>query len=436
MIFDAHHQFDEALVSYQCALSIMEYHGNNYEELCSTIYHGMATIYQQKGQPETALEFYEKALKIEMNILPSNHPSIAITFDNIGQLYFEMKDYSKALENFLKAFPIMLSTLPSNHPQLALLYANIGLAYEEQNETSKAIEYLLEAEQILDRSTLTSDHSLREGIYRTLAIVSRDNKMIDLSIRMHQKLIDVCKAQTPSNQYEIANWTSSLGDLFFYQGNHQQSFECHQLALNIIQQLPRTEKNKHLYSNIINSLRLTKHTDIAIEHYTRLLDEETNTQSIFAGELHNNLGAAYDLIDNSKLAIKHYREALSCYLNESETFSKEIAIIYCNIAIILHYSDEYENARSNLYKALDMLNKNEYYLHSRCHYTLGLIAEKTNDLNCARTHFDYAIELAMQEKYPNHNMINKYTFWLKKVINKIENNSSTNLETMRNSNEN
>jgi tetratricopeptide (TPR) repeat protein len=109
-------------------------------------------------------------------------------------------------------------------------------------------------------------------------------------------------------------------------------------------------------------------------------------------------------------------------LNESETFSKEIAIIYCNIAIILHYSDEYENARSNLYKALDMLNKNEYYLHSRCHYTLGLIAEKTNDLNCARTHFDYAIELAMQEKYPNHNMINKYTFWLKKVINKIENN--------------
>jgi tetratricopeptide (TPR) repeat protein len=434
--YNARRQFDQSLIHFRCALFIMKRCRIEYEEeLFSTIYHGMATTFVQKGQLKTALEFYDKTSKIELNILPSNHPSIAMTFNNIGQLYFEMKDYSKALENFLKAFPIMLSTLPNNHPQLAQLYANIGSAYSKQNEISKSIKYLLEAEQIIDRSTLTSDHQLREDIYRTLGIVSRDNKMIDLSIRMHYRLIDILKAQIPSDQYKIADCTCSLGYVLFNQGDHQQSFECYQLALDIIQQLPRTEKNKYLYNDIINSLLHTKHVDIAIEHYTRLLDEEMNAQSLFAGKLHNNLGTAYDLIDNNHLAIKHYREALNCYLNKSEIFAKEIAVIHHNIAIILDNLGDYEDARSNLHKALDILDNTDHQFHSRCHYILGKINEKTNDLNCARIHFDHAIELSMQENHPNHTMIKTYTFCLQQVMKKIENNTSTNLEPIQKSNE-
>jgi hypothetical protein len=61
--------------------------------------------------------------------------------------------------------------------------------------------------------------------------------------------------------------------------------EYHRLALDAIQQLPCEEKNKSLYNDILSSLLCTKHVDIATEHYNRLLDEETNKQSIFAGKL-------------------------------------------------------------------------------------------------------------------------------------------------------
>jgi len=164
------------------------------EELYSTIYHGNASVYQQKNQVEKALEFYEKTLNIEFNILPANHPSIAITLNSIGLLYLQMDDYPKTLEKFLKCLPIMLPTLSNNHPELAVIYMNIGLVYKEQNEISKSIEHLLEAEQIIDRSTLTFNHNLRENLYHLLMTVSRGNNMIDLSIRMHHKTMDVLKA--------------------------------------------------------------------------------------------------------------------------------------------------------------------------------------------------------------------------------------------------
>jgi tetratricopeptide (TPR) repeat protein len=435
MIYDVRREFDQALIHYRCALHIIERDRDGGEgELYSTIYNGMAAIFQQKGQLETALKFYEKTLKIELAILPSGHPSIAITYNNIGQLYFQMNESSKAFENYRKALPIMLSTLPNNHPDLATLYANIGIIYICQNQSSQGIENLLEAEKIIDRSILTFDHKSREDIYLKLTIMSRADKMIDLSIRMHKKLIDLYKARTPPDQYEIALWTHNLGNLLYDQGNLEEAFNYQQISLNIIEQLPRTEKNKDLYSLIIDGFSHSNHFDVAIEHYTRLLNEETNIQSLFAGKLHNNLGVVYDYMENDLMALKHYTAALTCYDSRPDIFKNQMVIIHYNIAVILNNLTDYENARLSLYKSLKIANENDYKFLGKCHYLFGETYEKTNNWVCAREHFHEAIELATRaNSHPQ--FIAKCTRHLQQVIIKIEENTSTNFEQIKKSNE-
>ncbi|CAF1118036.1 unnamed protein product [Adineta steineri] len=431
MIYDTRGQFDQALIHYRCALHIIERDDDDSEgELYSTIYNGMAAIFQQKYELKTALKLYEKVLKIELSVLPSSHPSIAITYNNIGQLYFKMEENLKAFENFLKARSIMLSTLPNNHPDLAFLYASIGAIYIIQNQVSKAIEHLLEAEQIIDRSTLTADHSLREDIYRTLIIVLSKSQMIDFSIRAHLKLIDMFKVRTPPVENEIAFWTSRLGRLFSNQGNYQQAFEYQQIALDTIQKLPRTQENKELYLIIIDNILQTRHFDIALEHYRRLLNEEADTRSQFAGKLHNNLGVVYDYMENDLLALKHYREALFCYDNLPDTFVNQLSIIHYNIAVILNNLADYEGSRSSLYKTLNILSDHDYELRSKCHCLLGEIYEKSSNWMYARKHFFKAIEFATQaNSHPQ--FIAKCTRHLEQVITKIEENDSTELESTK-----
>ena len=113
------------------------------------------------GEYPKALSYYEKALAIQQQSLPSNHPDLAIIL-NIGNVYmtrwvniqkhfrltkkhlqfnnnhflpiiliwldptttsvmvyFNMGEYPKALSSYEKALAIQQQSLPSNHPDLA-----------------------------------------------------------------------------------------------------------------------------------------------------------------------------------------------------------------------------------------------------------------------------------------------------------------------------
>ncbi|CAF1543817.1 unnamed protein product [Didymodactylos carnosus] len=77
---------------------------------------------------------------MQLKSLPSNRPSLATTYNNIGAVHAEKSEYDKALENYGTALEIQLKSLPSNHPSLATTYNNIGAVHAEKGEYDKALE--------------------------------------------------------------------------------------------------------------------------------------------------------------------------------------------------------------------------------------------------------------------------------------------------------
>ncbi|CAF5026811.1 unnamed protein product, partial [Rotaria sp. Silwood1] len=71
------------------------------------------------GDYSKALEFYDEALIIDEKALLPNHPDLAISYNNIGQVYNNMGDYLKALVFYEKAHKIKEKALPPNHPAFA-----------------------------------------------------------------------------------------------------------------------------------------------------------------------------------------------------------------------------------------------------------------------------------------------------------------------------
>jgi tetratricopeptide (TPR) repeat protein len=60
----------------------------------------MRSVLQDQDRLSEALNSYEQALQINLNILPDTHPSLAIRYNNIGMGYYDQGEYSKALFNF------------------------------------------------------------------------------------------------------------------------------------------------------------------------------------------------------------------------------------------------------------------------------------------------------------------------------------------------
>ena len=153
-------------------------------------YHHIGWAKHLKGEYKEALIYYEKALKIRQQLLPSNHPDLGHSYNCIGLVYYSMGEYSKALSSHEKALEIRQKSLPSNHPDLALSYMNIGLVYYSMGEYSKAL----------------------------------------LS---HEKALEIQQQSLPSNHPDLATSYNNIGNVYASMGEYSKALSSHEKALEI-----------------------------------------------------------------------------------------------------------------------------------------------------------------------------------------------------------
>ncbi len=73
--------------------------------------------------------------------MPPNHPDIATSYNNIGLIYKYKGEYETALDYYNKSLKIRIESLPPNHPDIATSYDNIGSIYDNKGEYNLAIKY-------------------------------------------------------------------------------------------------------------------------------------------------------------------------------------------------------------------------------------------------------------------------------------------------------
>jgi tetratricopeptide (TPR) repeat protein len=111
-------------------------------------YNNIGMAYRSKGEYDRAIEYYQKALKIDLKKLGPEHPNVAALYNNIGLAYGSKGEYDRAIEYYQKALKIDLKKLGPEHPGTARVYNNIGEAYDSKGEYDRAIEYFQKALKI------------------------------------------------------------------------------------------------------------------------------------------------------------------------------------------------------------------------------------------------------------------------------------------------
>ena len=106
----------------------------------ATSYNNIGSVYQSQGNYPKALEMYQKALAIWLDVLGANHSDVAASYNNMGSVYYSQGNYPKALEMCQKTLDIELKVYGANHPDVAMSYNNIGSVYHSQGNYLKALE--------------------------------------------------------------------------------------------------------------------------------------------------------------------------------------------------------------------------------------------------------------------------------------------------------
>ncbi len=144
--------YDRAIEYYQKALKIdLKQLGPDHPDVAIG-YNNIGLVYKRKGDYDRAIKYYKKALKIDLKQLGSNHPRVAIKYNNLGRAYAGNGDYDRAIKYYRKALKIDLKQLGHDHPNVAIRYGNLGSAYQRKGNYNIALEYYNKALKIGQKS--------------------------------------------------------------------------------------------------------------------------------------------------------------------------------------------------------------------------------------------------------------------------------------------
>ena len=142
----ANQYFNKAQMSFEKLLnSDSEIDSKRIQNGLARAFASQGIVFSQESNYYMALEMYQKALKIYLEI--GQKINIAKAYNNIGIVYKSQQKNNKALEYFKKAFAIQEEI---GEQTAAVTLTNIGVIYAEKGDNEQALGYYLKAKKLFE----------------------------------------------------------------------------------------------------------------------------------------------------------------------------------------------------------------------------------------------------------------------------------------------
>ncbi len=122
--------YDTALVFYNRALKIQDSIGE--KKLSAICLNNIGMVYHLKGEYNKTIEYYNRSLKIREEI--KDKKGVSDCMNNIGVVFMDQGNYSKALEYYFKTLNIKNEL--GDKRGIASILSNIGVTYSYKSELS------------------------------------------------------------------------------------------------------------------------------------------------------------------------------------------------------------------------------------------------------------------------------------------------------------
>lgn len=288
-------RFDEALEFYEKALDINLILKNDTN--IAEGYNFIGMIYEGLAEYEKALDWYHKALEInkKLNYLPS----LSNNYNNIGMIYFNYGEYNEAVEHYKES--IRIDSLLKRYNNLAIDYNNLGLSYFYMGKLDTALPFFRDAINI---DLEINNEAAIAPFLNNVGLVFFKQEKYDSALYYFQRAID--------HSFKLGN----MRDVVTYQIN---------LGVTCALKLGDFEKGYRLYENSLKVCRENKYLDlvqVAYQAYYKTYRKQGNYQK--ALEYYEMFTDVKDSIFNeeSQKTLEQYRAKY-----ETEKKEKEIELL-------------------------------------------------------------------------------------------------------------
>jgi len=332
-------KYKEAIYYYEKSLALC---GNDYECLASN-YNGLGSSYEDMGDENKALFYYEKAIDAARKLgnkewladdlflagsiyyrksldyekafayLEESRKlfteigakdSLTIVLHELGKAALSLGKYEKALSSFNESLKLYKEKGDENSVGANL--SLIGLVYSKMGQLKKALSYFEEALKIAKK------HNDPEGtsiVLREIADIYSDLYQRDRAISYYQEAIEIQKKN--NLRKELGVTLNNLGSMYMDLAQYEKALQSYQEALKIAKEQNDLPTTATLFNNIGHVYAKFGRTDKAIMYYQQSLElEKRLKRPASLVYVLNNIGMEYFRVGKYDDALKYLKEAL------------------------------------------------------------------------------------------------------------------------------
>jgi len=208
--------------------NVTESENNMLQKAQATALSNYGYIYQDLGEIEKALSYYDEAGEIQQQI--DDQKGLGNTFNNIGTIYDSQGNVPKALEFYQRALLIRKET--GDKKNLAGSFNNIGFIYMAQGDYDKALEYFLKAyemfEEVGNKKGISFVVNNIGGIYFKQGNAVKAIVYYEKSLKIRREI---------GNKGGVANSLNNLGEMYRHQGKYEKAAGYYEEALAMFEEI-------------------------------------------------------------------------------------------------------------------------------------------------------------------------------------------------------
>lgn len=230
----------------------------------------LGVIYSEESNYAAALEQYQKALKIYLEI--GQKKNISKAYNNIGVVYKSERNLPKALEYFKKALAIQEEI---GEQAAAMSMTNIGVIYFEQNKLNEALNYYKKALKSFENSENTRGLALLNNYlgdyYHKTKQANQAISYYNASLKLNEEMQD---------KFGSSLTLYSLGQLYCDQKNYNEAMGYANKSLAYAKEIGVLDQTYHTEKLLSDLYEFQNNHQQSLAHYKEYIKAKDSLNSI------------------------------------------------------------------------------------------------------------------------------------------------------------
>lgn len=252
-------RFEDAMAHYHRAIGLQEsMAGGGIPDIAIT-YNDLAVVLYEMEEYEEAENLLKKALQIQTDSYGPDSIVLSTTCSNLGLVCSGYGEHGKAVDYYEKALELQRSCYGELHPGTAVICCNLGQEFSELSEMEKAREFFDRALKI-NTGLFGEDFAGNAGICNNVGLLCDElcrracdegrgeeaDTLLEEAFHWYWKALSILEKQYGTENPHRADLYNNLAEAYLLRGEFKKASRCFETAIAILEKIygpdhPRTQ---------------------------------------------------------------------------------------------------------------------------------------------------------------------------------------------------